>query len=57
MKKLKDIIYITGVIVTFLGLAGISESFTEHGSTSAGLIWLLIGLLMVLIGYTKTEGK
>ena len=57
MKKLKNIIYIIGVIITFLGLAGISESFTGHGSTFAGLIWLSIGLLMILFSYTKTEDK
>ncbi len=53
MRRVKDKIYYLGVVVTFLSLAGLAESFTGHGSTGGSLIFLVIGLLMVIQGYIK----
>lgn len=53
IKNIRNGIYYLGVIITFLSLAGISESFTGHGSTFWGIIWFIIGLTMVLQGYIK----
>lgn len=50
---MKDGVYKAGVIVSFLSLAGIAESFTGHGNTLAAAIWLAIGFGMVLTGYIK----
>ena len=46
-------VYYLGVIITFLSLAGLAESFTGHGSTLGALVWFVIGFGMVLTGYVK----
>ena len=53
MRRVKDKIYYLGVVVTFLSLAGLAESFTGHGSTEGAIIFLIIGLLMCIQGYIK----
>ena len=52
-KKIRYRIYLAGVVITFLSLAGLGESFTGHGSTLGAIIWFVIGLVMVLQGYLK----
>lgn len=46
-------VYYLGVITTFLAMAGMAEAVTGHGSYGAAVIWLVIGLVMVLMGYAK----
>lgn len=53
MYKLSKKLYYIGVVITFLSLAGLSESFTGHGSTLGAIIWLVVGLVMILQGYIK----
>lgn len=53
MRRVKDRIYYGGVIITFLSIAGLGESFTGHGSTFWAIAWLIIGIAMVLQGYIK----
>ena len=53
MKRVRDKVYLAGVVITFLSLAGLSESFTGHGSSFWSLVWFVAGFTMVLIGYTK----
>ena len=53
MKRMRDKVYLLGVIITFLSLAGLSESFTGHGSTFWAIVWFVIGFAMVLQGYVK----
>lgn len=55
MDKIRDTIYYIGVIITALSWAGIAESFTGHGSTECGLVFLVIGLAMILQRYIKDE--
>ena len=53
MRRVKDAIYYLGVVITFLSLGGLGESFTGHGTTEGALIFLVIGLAMVLQVYIK----
>lgn len=50
---MKDGVYKLGVVLTFLSIAGIAESFTGHGSTLASAILLALSFGMVLTGYIK----
>ena len=52
-KKIRDKIYLLGVVITFLSLAGLSESFTGHGSTFWSIVWLVAGITMVVQGYIR----
>lgn len=53
MRRVKDRIYYLGVVITFLSLAGLAESFTGHGSAEGAIIFFIIGFAMVLQGYIK----
>ena len=53
MRRVKKQIYYLGVIITFLSLAGLAESFTGHGSSEGALIFFVVGFAMVLQGYIK----
>ncbi len=46
-------VYYLGVIVTFLSLAGLAESFTGNGSMFWSIAWFVAGISMVLTGYIK----
>ena len=50
---MRDKVYSFGVIVTFLGLAGISEAITGRGSIMVAAVIFSVGFGMVLVGYTK----
>ena len=51
--KAQNAINAIGAVITFLALAGLGESFTGHGSTFWSIVWLVIGIAMVLVGYMK----
>lgn len=51
--KLRGVCYKTGVIVAFLGVSGIAESITGHGSGMASAIWFAAGVVLCLFGYVK----
>lgn len=53
MRRVKERIYYVGVVLTFLAMAGLGESFTGHGSTFWAIVWLVVGFAMVLQGYVK----
>ena len=53
MRRVKYTVYYIGVVITFLSLAGLGESFTGHGTTEGAIIWLVAGLAMVLQVYVK----
>ena len=50
---MRDKVYNAGVIVAFLGISGIAESVTGHGSGTASTLFFVIGLIMCLAGYVK----
>lgn len=50
---MSDRIYYLGVVVTFLGVAGIAEAITGHGSVMASAVIMSAGIGMVLTGYIK----
>ena len=50
MKGIKNKIYIFGVILAFLALAGVAEAITGRGSASVSIILFVIGLLMAIYG-------
>lgn len=51
--RIREHIYRIGVIVAFLGVSGIAEAITGHGSGIASAAWFTVGLIMCLIGYVK----
>ena len=54
MKKgVQDKIHLIGAVITFLSLAGLGESYTGHGSTFWAIVWLVVGITMVLMGYIR----
>lgn len=52
-RRVFDTLYSLGVIIAFLGLSGIAESFTGHGSGTASAIFFTAGLVMCMFGYIK----
>ena len=46
-----------GIIILFLGIAGIAESFTGHGSIYAGIAWILIGFIFMILGYDPKNNE
>lgn len=50
---MSDRIYYIGVVVTFLGIAGIAEAITGRGSVMASAVIMSAGIGMVLTGYIK----
>lgn len=52
-ESMRDKVYNVGVIVAFLGISGIAEAITGHGSGTASTIFFTVGLIMCLVGYVK----
>ena len=52
-KRVLNTIYNTGVVVAFLGISGIAEAITGHGSGTASAGFFAAGLIMCLAGYVK----
>lgn len=52
-KIVLNAIYNTGVVIAFLGISGIAEAITEHGSGMTSTIFFTVGLAMCLAGYVK----
>lgn len=50
MKGIKNKIYLCGVILAFLALAGVAESITGRGSASISIVLFVIGLMMAIYG-------
>ena len=50
---MRNKVYNAGVVIAFLGISGIAESVTGHGSGTASAIFFTIGLVMCLVGYVK----
>lgn len=51
MKKIKKGIYLTGVCITFLAMAGFAESITGRGDTGISVTLMIVGFLLALFGY------
>lgn len=49
----RDGVYYIGVIVTFLGIAGIAEAVTGRGSILVAASTFAVGFVCVLAGYMK----
>lgn len=50
---MRDKVYNVGVIVAFLGISGIAEAITGHGSGTVSTLFFAVGLIMCLVGYVK----
>ena len=51
--RIREYIYRIGVIAAFLGVSGIAESITGHGSGTASAVWFAAGVVLCLFGYVK----
>ena len=52
-ESMRDKVYNVGVIVAFLGISGIAEAITGHGSGAVSTMFFAVGLIMCLVGYVK----
>lgn len=50
---MRDRVYGLGVITAFLGISGIAEAITGHGSGMVSTVFFAAGLIMCLAGYVK----
>lgn len=50
---MRDKVYNVGVIIAFLGVSGIAEAITGHGSGMISTGFFAVGLVMCLVGYVK----
>lgn len=53
MKKICNVLYNTGVVISFLALAGVAEAITGRGDQHISIALLVVGFLMCLFGYVK----
>lgn len=53
MKKICNALYSTGVVLSFLALAGVAEAITGRGDQNISITLLIIGFLLCLFGYIK----
>lgn len=53
MKKLLNISYRVGVVISFLALAGVAEAITGRGDQNISIALLIVGFLLCLFGYVK----
>lgn len=51
--KLRGAVYNLGVIISFLGFAGLAEAITGQGSHMGSIAFIGIGIIMCLFGYVK----
>ena len=50
MKQIKDKVYIIGVCLSLVALAGVAESITGRGDSYISIVMLIVGFLMSLWG-------
>lgn len=50
---MREKVYGLGVIIAFLGISGIAEAVTGHGSGTVSALFLAAGFVMCLTGYMK----
>lgn len=53
MKKICNALYNTGVVISFLALAGVAEAITGRGDQHISIALLIVGFLLCLFGYIK----
>lgn len=53
MKKICNVLYNTGVVISFMALAGVAEAMTGRGDKNISTILLIVGLILCLFGYVK----
>lgn len=53
MKKICNALYNTGVVISFLALAGVAEAITGRGDYLISSFLFGIGLVLCLAGYIK----
>lgn len=53
MKKICNALYNTGVVISFLALAGVAEAITGRGDQNISIALLIVGILLCLFGYVK----
>lgn len=53
MKKILNAIYVIGVVISFLALAGVAEAITGHGDSNISIGLFIVGFVLCLVGYVK----
>ena len=53
MKKICNALYNTGVVISFLAIAGVAEAITGRGDQNISIAFLIVGFLLCLFGYVK----
>lgn len=53
MKKICNVLYNTGVVISFMALAGVAEAITGRGDHHISIALLIIGFSFCLFGYVK----
>ena len=48
---MKNVIYVIGVIIAFLGVSGVAEAITGRGSGEISTALFIIGFICALYGY------